>query len=137
MGAFLGTLACNSCKSDLLIPQHVWDNEVSHMAAANVDLFEMGDAAVARGHCDVLELNVHVILRCTWISIATRVGNQGNRRTFEELSAVDLARSDLDGNDMPLHAVSAAKSPGGYHRHTAASLRSLIGIPIVLVILLA
>ena len=32
------------------------------MASPDVDLVEMGDAAVARGDGDVLELDVHVVL---------------------------------------------------------------------------
>ncbi len=44
------------------------------MAATDVDLVEMGDASIAGGDGDVLELDVHVVLG------------------FEELAAVDLAR---------------------------------------------
>jgi hypothetical protein len=43
----------------------------------------------------------------------TEVSISRHRRTFEEFASVDLARSDLDGNDVALHAVSAAKSPCG------------------------
>lgn len=44
------------------VPQHVRNNEESHMASPDVDLVEMGDAAVARGDGDVLKLDVHVVL---------------------------------------------------------------------------
>lgn len=44
------------------VPEHIGDNEESHVAAANVDLVEMGDTAVAGGDSDILELNVHVVL---------------------------------------------------------------------------
>lgn len=44
------------------IPEHVGDNEESHVAAANVDLVEMRDTAVASGDRNILELNVHVVL---------------------------------------------------------------------------
>jgi hypothetical protein len=50
------------------IPQHVGYDEISHMAAPNVDLLEMRYTTVARGYCDVLELNVHVVLRCGHVS---------------------------------------------------------------------
>lgn len=46
------------------VPQHVGDDEVSHVRAADVDLFEMGDAAVAGGDGDVFELDVHVVFGC-------------------------------------------------------------------------
>lgn len=44
------------------VPEHVGDDEESHVAAANVDLIEMGDTAVASGDSDILELNVHIVL---------------------------------------------------------------------------
>lgn len=43
------------------VPQHIWHDEESHMAAADVDLIKMADSAVARGHGDVFELDVHVV----------------------------------------------------------------------------
>ncbi len=43
------------------------------MTAPDVDLIEMGDASIAGGDGDVLELDVHVVFG------------------FEELAAVDLA----------------------------------------------
>lgn len=43
------------------IPQHVWNNEEPHMTAADVDLIEMTDSAVARRYGDVLELDIHVV----------------------------------------------------------------------------
>lgn len=46
------------------VPEHIRHDEESHVAAANVDLVEMGDTAIASGDSDVLELNVHVILGC-------------------------------------------------------------------------
>lgn len=52
------------------VPEHVGDNEESHVAAANVDLIEMGDTAVAGGHSDILELNVHVVLGWMAVSIS-------------------------------------------------------------------
>lgn len=54
------------------------------MRSSDVDLVEVGDAAVASGDGDVLELNVHVVLG------------------FEELSAVCLARRDFEGDDVTL-----------------------------------
>lgn len=43
-------------------PQHVRDNEVSDVAASDVDLLEMRHTAVARGYRDILELYIHVVL---------------------------------------------------------------------------
>jgi hypothetical protein len=54
------------------------------MATADVDLVEMGDAAVARGDGDVLELDVHVVFG------------------FEKLAAVDLAGCEFESNDVAL-----------------------------------
>lgn len=49
------------------VPQHVGHDEVSDMRAADIDLFEMRDAAVARRDGDVFELDVHVVFGC-WAS---------------------------------------------------------------------
>ena len=46
------------------VPQHVWHNEKPYMATPDVDLVEMADSAVARGDCDVAELDIHVVLSC-------------------------------------------------------------------------
>jgi hypothetical protein len=46
------------------VPEHVRHDEESHVAAANVNLVEMGDTAIAGSDGDVLELNVHVVLGC-------------------------------------------------------------------------
>lgn len=54
------------------------------MAATDVDLIEMGDAPIAGGDSDVLELDVHIVFR------------------FDELASVDLPRCDLQGDDMIL-----------------------------------
>ena len=45
-------------------PEHVWHDEEPHVRAPDVHLVEMADAAVARGHGDILELDVHVVLGC-------------------------------------------------------------------------
>jgi hypothetical protein len=47
------------------VTEHVGNDEEAHVGAADVDLVEMGDAAVAGGDGDVLELNVHVVLSCS------------------------------------------------------------------------
>lgn len=47
------------------VAEHVGDDEESDVAATDVDLVEMRDAAVAGGDGDVLELDVHVVLSCT------------------------------------------------------------------------
>ena len=58
------------------------------MAAADVDLIQMTDSAVARGDGDVLELDIHVVFG------------------FDEFAAIDLARGDFEGDDMVLRGES-------------------------------
>jgi len=59
------------------------------------------------------------------------------RRTFYELPSVDLARGDLEGNDMVLEASNVSLRASNAFRNsnliTCASFSSFIGIPIVLV----
>lgn len=50
------------------VAEHVGDDEEAHVGAPDVDLVEVGDAAVAGGDGDVLELDVHVVLGCAHIS---------------------------------------------------------------------
>jgi hypothetical protein len=45
-------------------PEHVRHDEEPHVRTPDVHLVEMADAAVARGHRDILELNIHVVLGC-------------------------------------------------------------------------
>lgn len=47
------------------VSKHVGDNEEADVRSSDVDLVEMGDAAVAGGDGDVLELDVHVVLGCS------------------------------------------------------------------------
>lgn len=56
-----------------------------------------------------------------------------NMRTFQQLAAVDLAGCDLDGDNVALRPSAFPPLVWGLRERTAASLRSLIGIPIVLV----
>lgn len=44
------------------VAKHVGDDEEADVGAADVDLVEVGDAAVAGGDGDVLKLDVHVVL---------------------------------------------------------------------------
>lgn len=46
------------------VAQHVRDDEEADVGSADVDLVEMGDAAVAGGDGDVFELDVHVVFGC-------------------------------------------------------------------------
>lgn len=46
------------------VAKHVGDDEEAHVGASDIDLVEVGDAAVASGDGDVLELDVHVVLGC-------------------------------------------------------------------------
>lgn len=57
------------------------------MTAADVDLVKMGDAPIAGGDGDVLELDVHVVFG------------------LEELAAVDLAGCKFERNDVALAMV--------------------------------
>lgn len=57
-----------------------------------------------------------------------------SEHTFDELAAVDFAGCDLKRDNMSLKAISTCITLALRSQHTAASLRSLIGIPIVLVI---
>lgn len=45
-------------------PQHIRHDKEPHVAAADIDLFEMADTPVARGDRDVFELYVHVVFGC-------------------------------------------------------------------------
>ena len=89
------------------------------MAAPDVDLIEVGHSPVACGHGDVFELDVHIVLgyikgrrRISFAEyerdVNTRHGakpsakQEGLVRTFKQLPTVDLARSDLEGDNMPL-----------------------------------
>lgn len=47
------------------VSKHVGDDEEADVGSSDVDLVEMGDAAVAGGDGDVLELDVHVVLGCS------------------------------------------------------------------------
>lgn len=47
------------------VSKHVGDNEEADVRSSDVDLVEMGNAAVAGGDGDVLELDVHVVLGCS------------------------------------------------------------------------
>jgi hypothetical protein len=81
------------------VAEHVGNDEEAHVGAADVDLVEMGNAAVTGGDGDVLELDVHVVL------------------SIEELAAVGLARGDFEGNNVTLGLVEELNrnSNGGSH----------------------
>lgn len=72
------------CVIGCSLPQHIWHDEESNMGPSDVDLVQVGDTSVASSDGDVLELHVHVVL------------------SLEELAAVDLAGSDLEGDDVAL-----------------------------------
>lgn len=100
------------------------------MRAPNVHLLQMRDAAVARRHGDVLELDVHVVFRYKppfqsafflsnnsfaffRLRRSKGVGQKGLRGgfdfTIEELAAVRLAGCDFKRHDMALHCTAAKK----------------------------
>ena len=133
MGAFLRKSV--HCPGELVgpdQPQHVGDDEVANVRAADVDLFKMRHTTVSSGHSDVLELHVHVVLSYA-ASAAARFVAIGHS-TFYQLSTVDLSGCDFEGDDMSLHRLASLRWNWMGKPRTAASLRSLIGMPIVLVI---
>lgn len=106
----------SSCQADTSSPcvsraehgrvaKHVGHNEEADVGAADVDLVEMGDAAVAGGDGYVFELDVHVVFGCSirqyFVSFK---GVWRVVRTFEELAAVGRARCDFEGDDVALRA---------------------------------
>lgn len=131
---FISTISYN--RRTIVSPQHVGDDEVSYVAAPDVYLLEMRYTAIARSDGDIFELHIHVVLSCPLlVAVFSRklVAGFSQMRTFNKLAAVDLAGSDLECDNVALIIVSAGLAPRNNPR-TAASLRSLIGIPIVLVI---
>lgn len=50
--------------------QHIRHDKEPDVAAADVDLVQMADSAVARRHGDVLELYVHVVFGCAENSVS-------------------------------------------------------------------
>jgi len=124
IGAFLSPSAPpSSSPSPPHSPQHVRHDEEAHVRPPDVHLVQVADAAVARRHRDVLQLHVHVVLG------------------LEQLAAVHLARGDLERHDVALRCASAVSTSGaemgrgaqGRGRRTCASFSSLMGIPMVLV----
>ena len=79
------------------------------MAPPDVYLIKMADTAITRGHRDVFELDIHIVLGYVWISIEARCCGRlvesfdsGDMATFDELATIDLARSYFEGYDMIL-----------------------------------
>ena len=64
MGAFLRSSVPYTFAAGSSVPQHVGNDEIADVGAANVDLFEMRHATVSGSDSNVLELNVHVVLSC-------------------------------------------------------------------------
>lgn len=50
-------------------PEHVGHNEEAHMRSANVDSIQMCDSPISLCDVDVLELDVHVVLSYSPVSI--------------------------------------------------------------------
>lgn len=122
------------------VPEHVRHDEESHVAAANVDLVEMGDTAIASGDGDVLELNVHVVLGCGKCTLVfesrnrdiprslfidrfyeektdTQKSSSRNKsRTFQEFPPVDDSGCDLNRHDMALLENDISPSTSRYPR---------------------
>lgn len=93
------------------------------MTATNVHLVQVGDSAIARGHGYIPELDVHIVF------------------CLEEFAPVDLAAGNFDGDYMALgfplvlsfHFATRWLDEGlrGGDELTCASLRSLMGMPMV------
>lgn len=43
------------------VSKHVWHLEEAHVRTSNKDLVQVIRLPISRGHCDVFELNIHVI----------------------------------------------------------------------------
>jgi hypothetical protein len=73
MGAFLSTVsALHAISLFRIIPQHVWHNKVPDVAAPNINLLQVRNAAIASCDRNVLELDVHVVLGCRSFSDCVR-----------------------------------------------------------------
>lgn len=131
------------------IAQHVRDDEEAHMGAADVHLVEMRHAPVAGRDGDVLELDVHVIFGCvSWSALALELQGPGNRgwagkqrgkgRNLPSRSLPRYVWPDVISSVTiwPCESVSWDVVRRACTL-TIASLRSLIGMPIVDVILAA
>lgn len=77
---------CTSTPKHRRISQHVGHDKEPHVATADVDLIKMGDAAIAGGDSDILELNVHVVFR------------------FQELAPIHLPGSEFQSDDVALES---------------------------------
>lgn len=107
MGAFLTSVSTPPCTAKpTIIPQHVWNNEVSDMAAPNVHLFQMRHATVAGSHSYVLQLNIHIILSCKSLAGSMGVVRADCKHTLDKLAAVNLAGGDFKRDDVALHRIS-------------------------------
>jgi hypothetical protein len=67
----------------------------------------MADSSVARSDRDILELNVHVVFSYNASPSTSLFAEKLDRgylsgRTFEQFATIDLARCDLESNDMAL-----------------------------------
>ncbi len=62
-----------SCSEHRRILQHVRHDEEAHVRATNVDSIQVRHSTVSLRYVDVLELAVHVVLRCDRVSVLVRV----------------------------------------------------------------
>lgn len=80
------------------VPEHVRDNEESHVAAANINLIEMGDTAIASCNGDVLQLDVHVVLGCceNMVSVESRKTDTSESCLIDWLSKIKSSLQDFE-----------------------------------------
>jgi len=75
------------------------------MRTPYIDLIQVADTAVSCCDCDILQLYIHAIFRCS-LSGQQLLGEmeilEEQPRTFEELATIDLPRIELKGNDVAL-----------------------------------
>lgn len=111
------------------ILQHIRHDEEPDVTSADVDLIQMADTAVARRYRDILELHVHVVLGCTQEKLLAPQSRNCIIQKEEDRSSQKCAPSrSLPRYVWPDVISSVTMWPW-------ASFRSLMGIPIVDVML--
>ena len=73
------------------------------MRSANIDLVKMRDASVARSNCNILHLNVHVVLSYAYrVNLCINYKINGGAITFEEFATINLTGGYLESDNVTL-----------------------------------